>query len=97
MSVAYHSPHIEALAERVRRGQPAFTYTPTLSDDDGVRVMAGVYEIAPSRRRRGASRLSLKLAGLWLISALTIFGSLVFLYGAVLWVVGEIAETWGRA
>jgi len=92
-----HSPIISLAAERVRKGQPAFAYTPTLSDEHGVRVMAGVYEIEPARLRRGVSRLSLKVAALWLLSGLAILGALIFAYGAALWVVGEITLTWRGA
>ena len=86
---------ISMAAARVRRGQPAFAYTPTLSDEQGVQAMRRAYRADPPRRRRGPSRLSVRLAGLWLVSGLAIFGALAFTFGAAVWFASQVAAFGG--
>lgn len=78
------SPIISLAAERVRRGEPAFTYTPTLPDAQAVRVMRDVYEIPPNPRLvRGSRPITAGVVALWLVAALAMWGGLFVILGAV--------------
>lgn len=83
---------ISLAAERVSRGEPDLFPPPYLSDDLAIPIMRGIYEVErPSRLRRGASRLTIALAGLWCLSLMAIASAVVLILAGLIVGLGALS------